>query len=346
MLETRFRLAAAFAAVIMFSQASAAALADEARGGPAIDDVLGSDVRALIAEALSVVERHGDAIWPGFSDAPRQIVVATPAHDVLLCPEGPAADFTGLGTDPVTGCELRVRDLTFPERMAASFPAVDGRPTVVIGLPETLGTEPFDWTVTLVHERFHQYQSAWPQYFEQVDALDLSGGDETGMWMLNYAFPYAEPEVEAAFDAMTAALLTALEAPAISAEQHAAAYWEAREAARHQVSESDWRYFEFQLWNEGLSRWTEGAISLAAGADDPDYAAHAGHEYQSMINSLQALRREGLGALKRSAVYAIGAGEGLLLDRVRPGWRAAYFAEPMQTGSYFGFEPVEPGDAL
>ncbi|TGY88869.1 hypothetical protein E5163_06950 [Marinicauda algicola] len=344
MIAARLVLVALCAGLVLASRAGAGGSHDDPIGAAALDDVLEPAVRALVAEAFSVVERHGEEVWPGFAAAPRQIVVATPGHDVLLCPDGPVSGFAPLGPDPVSGCEAYVRDLTFPERIAASFPAVEGRPTVVIGLPAFLQAEPFDWTVTVVHERFHQYQQAWPGYYAAVDALDLAGGDEGGMWMLNYPFPYDEPQVEAAFDAMAGMLLAALDAPDDGVEEAAAAYWAAREAARLSVPERDWRYFEFQLWNEGLSRWTERAISEAAGRHDPDYAAHAEHERLSMINSLQALRQDGLGAWKRSAVYAIGAGEGALLERIRPGWRAAYFAEPMQTGSYFRFDPVEPGE--
>ena len=49
--------------------------------------------------------------------------------------------------------------------------------------------------LTVLHEHFHQLQQSQPGYFQGVEALGLSGGDQTGMWMLNYPFPYKTPAV-------------------------------------------------------------------------------------------------------------------------------------------------------
>ena len=49
-----------------------------------------------------------------------------------------------------------------------------------------------------MHEHFHQLQWAQPEYLKAIDDLGLSKGDATGMWMLNYPFPYDNPEVGAA----------------------------------------------------------------------------------------------------------------------------------------------------
>jgi len=40
-----------------------------------------------------------------------------------------------------------------------------------------------------MHEHFHQLQNGQPRYFQAVQDLGLSHGDNTGMWMLNYPFP-------------------------------------------------------------------------------------------------------------------------------------------------------------
>ena len=46
-----------------------------------------------------------------------------------------------------------------------------------------------------MHEHFHQLQWAQPEYLKAIDDLGLSKGDATGMWMLNYPFPYDDPEI-------------------------------------------------------------------------------------------------------------------------------------------------------
>ena len=46
-----------------------------------------------------------------------------------------------------------------------------------------------------MHEHFHQLQWAQPEYLKAIADLGLSKGDTTGMWMLNYPFPYDNPEL-------------------------------------------------------------------------------------------------------------------------------------------------------
>src|SRR5205823_11170202 len=50
--------------------------------------------------------------------------------------------------------------------------------------------------ISMLHEHFHQLQDSQPNSYAETEALNLSHGDQTGMWMLNYAFPYDSPEVK------------------------------------------------------------------------------------------------------------------------------------------------------
>ena len=56
------------------------------------------------------------------------------------------------------------------------------------------------WVVTMLHEHFHQLQDSQPNVFQDVMALDLAGGDQTGMWMLNYPFPYKDEKINVEFE--------------------------------------------------------------------------------------------------------------------------------------------------
>ena len=150
-------------------------------------------------------------IWPGFAEAPFQILLIEDETETLVCGEGPGAGFTPAATDPATGCATATRERQFPANFLASFPAVDGIPTIVVGTPEATGQPATGWMFTLLHEHLHQMQDARPGAYEAVLALDLHDGDTTGMWMLNYPFPYDDPAAGAALLAWADAAIRALE---------------------------------------------------------------------------------------------------------------------------------------
>ena len=52
--------------------------------------------------------------------------------------------------------------------------------------------------------------------YDKVNALDLSGDDETGMWQLNYAFPYDNSNVIEQFKKYTSALLKVISSVMLS----------------------------------------------------------------------------------------------------------------------------------
>lgn len=290
-------------------------------------------VRTLIRGARDLAS-VGDGIWPGYAAAPFGVLLVGAEVETLFCHDGPAADFEDAGLDSITGCAMKQRARTFEPNLLAAFPAVDGVSTIVIGTPEATDQQPLEWQMTLLHEHFHQMQNSQPGYYGAVNGLDLTGGDESGMWMLNYPFPYGSAETSAAFDRLAAALAAAMNA--IGTDDEAAArqeYAEARAALRATVSDADWRYFEFQLWQEGVARWTEIAIAAASG--QPDLQTAAEDKRKGVINSLKAVQEEGLKTWKRSAFYPVGAAEAMLLDARSDEWRARYFAEPFALGPYF-----------
>ena len=72
------------------------------------------------------------------------------------------------------------------------------------------------WVLTALHEHFHQLQESRPRYYADVDALGLAKGDTTGMWMLNYPFPYTKAEVKEQFAATAKALGQAVRSAQVS----------------------------------------------------------------------------------------------------------------------------------
>lgn len=144
------------------------------------------DSRELILQARDLAELYADVVWPGFSDAPFGVLLVGADTEQLFCHPGSPQGFRSTGIDPVSSCSSGVRTATFHPNIPASFPAVGGKATIVIGTPEGTAKTPDEWVLTILHEHFHQMQFSWPGYYSGTSEHKLSGGDETGMWMPNY----------------------------------------------------------------------------------------------------------------------------------------------------------------
>ena len=64
-------------------------------------------------------------------------------------------------------------------------------------------------------------QYAQPDYYPATEALDLARHDSTGMWMLNYPFPYDSTAVVKPFAALSHAAREALRAGGFVDQQRA-----------------------------------------------------------------------------------------------------------------------------
>ncbi len=138
--------------------------------------------------------------------------------------------------------------------------------------------------------------------------------------MLDYAFPYTDPATGSAYAAAASALKAALQAPdgaAFTASKMQ--YLAARNRLQRTVSDADWRYFEFQLWQEGVARWTE--IELGHRHPDDTIRAEAAASGRRVLTDLTG---SDLAARQRLAVYDFGAAEAMLLERIDPRWRETY----------------------
>ncbi len=86
--------------------------------------------------------------------------------------------------------QIWTRPRQLQPNLLATFPAFGPPSVVVVGRAEATKKASTSWVLTILHEHFHQHQSADPEYYREVEQLGLSNGDQTGMWMLNYPFPY------------------------------------------------------------------------------------------------------------------------------------------------------------
>ncbi len=308
---------------------------------------LSSIDRTRLAEAFRLGDRIGDRIWPNWGKAPFAVLLVTPEHEFLIRHPKPSADFTSLGYDAGLKSDVYYRKRNFPAHFLATFPAISGSiiATIVVGQAEnTAARTSTPWVITLLHEHFHQLQDSQPNFYVDVNALNLSRGDQTGMWMLNYAFPYDQNEVQQQFAAMSQALAEAIQSPKTVGQKKALDYLEARRKFQQLLLPDDYKYFSFQLWKEGIARYTEYQVARLASAnyrgskefralkDFRSFADVAKETYEGIFRQLLTQK---LGESKREVVYSFGAAEGLLLDEINPRWRSRYFVEKFDSGKLF-----------
>jgi hypothetical protein len=299
----------------LLALAVAAAMASAAAPPPVIE------IGPHLAQVREFSVAEGDKVWPGYGEAPFGFLLVTNKQESLLCRDIVPQGFKPAGRDKATGCARFTRPRTgLPANLLAAMPLFGLPSVIVMGTPEATGRTEANWVRTILHEHFHQWQYELPGYFDRLKALDLHGGDETGMWILNYAFPYKDPAVAAAFGLASNALADAVAAR--GTPQFGSAfdsYLGARQALEASAGEDHWRYMEFQLWQEGVARWTE--IRLGKWYPRQDVRDSAARLEEP---TLAELRAPNLPDRKRVAFYAYGAAEAMLLQACGHRWRADY----------------------
>jgi hypothetical protein len=162
--------------------------------------------------------------------------------------------------------------------------------------------------------------------------------------MLNYPFPYARPAVAGAYRTAALAMRDALRGGSWPA------YLAARAALRSQLPKDDLAYFDFELWKEGVARYTQLRVAeWAAAHPEPstEFQALPGFvPYATVARALadaipDELTRFKLPDARRTVVYPYGAAEALLLDRERPCWKKVYFSKPLTLAP--GFDAKDCG---
>ncbi len=290
--------------------------------------------RVLLSETFRLAGELGEEIWPGWGVAPWEVLLVGDEHQYLVNSPRRPEGFVELGRDELLEGKVLVSERTVSPGLRATYPILGGPPVVVVGRPETTGLDPTGWVAMVLHEHFHQLQMSDSDYYADVAALDLAAGDESGQWMLDYPFPYDDPEVGARFRGLTTSIRAAL-AGDVPTEWVA----EALAALAAVLPEEPLRYLGFQLWQEGVARYVQLRVARLAGerfAPSADFvglpgyrpfAEVAGEVERQILDELAAPR---LAERRRVAFYAVGAGLAMLLDRHSPGWRDAYLKRKFQ----------------
>ena len=300
---------------------------------------LSKDIDASLRRSLQLARTEaatiGESLWPGYSAVPFDFLLTLEDREVLFCRPQQVDGFTALGIDPITGCDMQERASQVPKHMLAAMYAAGAGWTIVMGTPESTGRSHADWARTIHHEHFHQYQNNFDRYFERLNALGLAGDDTTGMWMLEYPFPYRDPAFNRAFAKARLALQRAVTGSGKGLARQVARYLSVRTALEASVPAKDWRYLELELWYEGVARWTD--IELAERSTDAALRQSGTQERTHVMSSLASLDPR---VKQREIVYAYGAAEAMLLQRCVPDWRAGY-ADVMALGALV--KTIQPG---
>ena len=298
----------------------------------------------LIKEAKLITDKTGDKIWPGISKTSFAIILVTDSLEFLINHPYPSTDFKKVYRDSILQTDIYARPRTFSKNLLATFPAVNGLSCMVVGTPANTGRSLTDWMITLLHEHFHQYVNSQPGYYASVNALNLSGGDETGMWMLNYPFPYDSAIVIQQYEKYTTALINAVNSIGKATfNTNLNTFIKEKATFKALLKSEDYRYFSFQLWQEGLAAYTEYKFleSLTAYKISPAVAQLKGftslQDYRNKYykNRMQDLQQLKLATDQRICIYAVGFAEGILLDTVNKKWRRQYLTDKFATDNYF-----------
>ena len=294
---------------------------------------------ARIAEFYRLAPEIEDKVWPGWSKVLAPLVMVTADTEYLTRFPDPPKEFQKVADD------MYARPRQFQPNLQATFPAFGFPPVIVIGEPASTSSKTSTpWLIVVMHEHFHQMQWAQPDYVKAINDLGLSKGDATGMWMLNYPFPYDVPEIAESFGHLRDSLLAALnEVDQQKFTPLAKAYLKERKMFFAQFLPGDRKYFSFQLWQEGVARYTQ--IKAAEAAADyqpsaafaalPDYTPFSAYALTARSRTLDELKHIDISQAKREVVYSFGAAEALLLDRISPSWKDEYFKHLLNTDPLF-----------
>ena len=133
--------------------------------------------RVRLAEAFRLAERVRSEVWPGWQRTAMAVLLVTDSTEYLVGHPRPTSEFAPLGPGLRPRAAKCLRGARrFPPTLLATFPAVGGIATIVVGTAERTGKSSAEWVLTLLHEHFHQWQSSLPDYYARATALGLAAG--------------------------------------------------------------------------------------------------------------------------------------------------------------------------
>jgi hypothetical protein len=162
--------------------------------------------------------------------------------------------------------------------------------------------------------------------------------------MLNYPSPYDSTVIINQYQKFTTALTEAVNTIVKKGfKKSLTIYMKEKQVFKKLLKPEDYRYFSFQLWNEGLATYTEYkfleilssykfSAAIRAVKNLMPLPQYKKEFFKAQMLSLKELQIQ---QDKRICFYPIGFAEGLLLDISNKGWRNKYFTDKFNTDNYF-----------
>lgn len=302
------------------------------------------DDKLRLKEAFYLSMQFGNKIWRHWNEVPFTVLFVADSNEYLINHPKPSGDFKYAGYDSTLRTKVYKRPRVFQKNFLATFPGVNGENTIVMGTPENTGRTSIAWVITFLHEYMHKTQYSNEDYVSDVNLLDLTGGDSTGMWMLNYPFPYDNAEIAEQFKVLTAAAKDAAFCSNDDFNDKFKVYFKERKKLKSLLNQKDYKYFSFQIWQEGLAMHNElkflKTITDAGYESDElkhlsDYVTYK-EQYMKMLDNLKETTASmDLNKFKRVYFYYLGALEGLVLDRISYNWRDLYHRVKFYIENYY-----------
>lgn len=286
-----------------------------------------------IKEAIKIRNQFGNKIWNDIEKVPFVILLVSDSLEYLINHPYPSKDFKLSEKDEITGLDIYLRKRKYSDKLLATFPAVNGVNCIVVGTPEKTNKNSSEWIITLLHEHFHQYQFTQKDYYSGVNKLDLANGDETGMWQLNYPFPYENKSIGKLYDKLKVALIDCIDTKNQNdISRKFKKYKKLRSKLKSTLEPADYRYFSFQIWQEGIARYTEYRFLEEVFDYEPsietkklsDFISFKELKNKFYEDEIKKLRKLSLSEAQRVCFYSLGFAEAILLDRITPTWQDKY----------------------
>ena len=276
-----------------------------------------------LAEIFRLKTELGDQVWPGLSRIDVPLILYNERYEFLVGEAKPPSPWQAVRGDDFLGRSYFRRPAENPQSFAV---AVGTRWAGRIGTLELMNSKiPFRLSrefhvVLMLHEVFHAFQATLaPQRFAKA----------TSVYKSEEKYPYKDPQFSSAWNSEGEALADGLKATDEAAICGLAQkFLDIRDVRRRQISlDPELNSYERELeWLEGLAKYAEVRFyELAASrARETAYTNYrSGHPFWPA--DLARLRRN-LGLQEGDLrFYLSGAAQAMLLDRLRPGWKAKAF---------------------
>lgn len=282
-----------------------------------------------INQILKLGKSLKEGYWPDWASTPFSILLVTPQNEFLIGHPNASNFSSTYYSDSIFKEDIYYRPASFPLNMAATFPLIDRFPVIVMGDIDHANFGKSRWSWTLLHEHFHQFQMLSDGYFQKTNELDLARDSTDFMWQLNYPFPYEDMKIGRIIDEMCSILVKSWEDEEVSISK----YFKLRNELKKSISEKDYRYFNFQVWQEGLPRYLEVALVKEAISSGYTPLNELLEEYNKEIN--QALKDPDFSNRKRILYYSLGAAEWNLIDKSLKDWKSSYLERPFEVDYLF-----------